>query len=134
MFSLIYFIPAKVGIKFCRSAWEFFILHAFGYKFELIVTSWYIIATKITISNWFKLTILVSLLFIIIPTSFLKYSRIFYISCITYITYCIAGKFSDDNVWRKWMDKNFGKEINRLTKMLSIVTTNLDNFSLENCW
>ena len=26
------------------------------------------------------------------------------------VSYCIAGKLGDVNVWQKWMDKDFGKK------------------------
>ena len=41
--AYIYFIRTKVGIKSCRCARECFIVHVFGYMFELLVTAWYII-------------------------------------------------------------------------------------------
>ena len=25
-------------------------------------------------------------------------------------SYCTAGKFGSDNVWQKWMDKDYGKK------------------------
>ena len=25
------------------------------------------------------------------------------------IQYCVVGKYGDNNVWRKWMNENFGK-------------------------
>ena len=48
------------------------------------------------------------------------------------------GKFGGNNVWWKWMDEGFGKKVrwmNRLAnRLLIIVTTNLDGFSLANYW
>ena len=41
------------------------------------------------------------------------------------------GKFGRDNVWQKWMNEDFGQKIwqmNRSTKRLLIVATNLDSF------
>ena len=37
------------------------------------------------------------------------------------IIYCIVGKFGGNNVWQKYMDKDFGKNawrMNKLTKRL----------------
>ena len=45
------------------------------------------------------------------------------------VSYCIAGELGDVNVWRRRMDKDFGKkvwQINRSIKRLLIVTANLD--------
>ena len=40
----------------------------------------------------------------------------------------IVGEFGGDNIWQKWIDKDFGKtvwQMNRLVKRLLIVTNNL---------
>ena len=39
------------------------------------------------------------------------------------LTIQLAGKFGGDNVWRKWMDEDYGKkiwQINRSTRSLAI--------------
>ena len=47
------------------------------------------------------------------------------------IDYRIAGKFGGDNVWQKWMDKDFGDwRIYRSVKRLLTVITNFDGFNL----
>ena len=51
------------------------------------------------------------------------------------IQFTIPGKFGNNNVWQKWMDKHFSEKVwqmNRSAKRLLIVTTNLDGFSLAN--
>ena len=47
----------------------------------------------------------------------------------------VTVMFGDGNVWRKWMDEDFGEKslTNRSVIRLLIVTTNLDGFSLANC-
>ena len=51
-------------------------------------------------------------------------------------TYRIAGKFGGQNVWRIYSFQAFGRKkvwrVNRPAKGLSMVTTNLDGFSLAN--
>ena len=54
---------------------------------------------------------------------------------IKHTVYHIPGKFGNNNVWQKWMDKHFSEKVwqmNRSAKRLLIVTTNLDGFSLAN--
>ena len=44
---------------------------------------------------------------------------------------CTVGRFGDDNVWQKWMNKNFGKQVlqmNRLTKRFIIKSLYLEQF------
>ena len=52
------------------------------------------------------------------------------------MSYRIAGKFGGQNVWRIYSFQAFGEKkvwrINRSAKGLSMVTTNLDGFSLAN--
>ena len=54
-----------------------------------------------------------------------------------YLYYRIAGKFGGQNVWRIYSFQAFGGKkvwrMNRSAKGLSMVTTNLDGFSLANC-
>ena len=47
--------------------------------------------------------------------------------------YRIVGKFGNDNVWQKWMDKAFDEKTlanEYIYQRLLIVTTNLDDCSL----
>ena len=60
-------------------------VHVLGYKSDLTVTGWCIIATYIHTSNWFELTTSF-LTFMVIPTSFLKFQFLYvYLVCLLFI-------------------------------------------------